>query len=78
MPEKVCVSGPTHVGVGESEVAGEQNDGYDVNHTAGAGSNAVPRVELDAVFDLDATVRHLDTVFERLGALVRKEEPVHV
>jgi adenylosuccinate lyase len=35
------------------------------------------RVELDAVFDLDATVRHVDTVFERLHALIGKEEPVH-
>jgi adenylosuccinate lyase len=35
------------------------------------------RVDLDAVFDLDATVRHVDTVFDRLRALVRKEEPVH-
>ena len=35
------------------------------------------RVDLDAVFDLDATVRHVDTVFERLHALTRKEEPVH-
>jgi adenylosuccinate lyase len=35
------------------------------------------RVDLDAVFDLDATVRHVDTVFERLPALVRKEDPVH-
>jgi adenylosuccinate lyase len=35
------------------------------------------RVDLDAVFDLDATVRHVDTVFDRLHALVRKEEPVH-
>jgi adenylosuccinate lyase len=35
------------------------------------------RVDLDAVFDLEATVRHVDTVFERLHALVRKEEPVH-
>src|SRR4051812_8598934 len=34
-------------------------------------------VALDAVFDLDATVRHVDTVFDRLHALVRKEEPVH-
>jgi adenylosuccinate lyase len=32
---------------------------------------------LDAVFDLKATVRHADTVFERLRALVRKEEPIH-
>jgi adenylosuccinate lyase len=35
------------------------------------------RVDLDAVFDLGATVRHVDTVFDRLRALVRKEEPVH-
>ena len=33
---------------------------------------------LDDVFDLDATVRHVDTVFERLRALVGKEQPVHV
>ncbi len=33
---------------------------------------------LAAVFDLDATVRHLDAVFERVNALVPKEEPVHV
>jgi len=32
---------------------------------------------LEEVFDLEATVRHVDTVFERLRALVRKEEPVH-
>jgi adenylosuccinate lyase len=35
------------------------------------------RIDLDNVFDLDATVRHVDTVFDRLHALVRKEEPVH-
>jgi adenylosuccinate lyase len=35
------------------------------------------RVDLDTIFDLDATVRHVDTVFERLHALVEKEEPVH-
>ena len=35
------------------------------------------RVDLDAVFDLDATLRHVDTIFDRLHALVRKEEPVH-
>jgi adenylosuccinate lyase len=32
---------------------------------------------LAATFDLAATVRHLDTVFERLRTLVGKEEPVH-
>jgi adenylosuccinate lyase len=35
------------------------------------------RVDLEAVFDLDATVRHVDTVFDRLHALVQKEVPVH-
>ena len=35
------------------------------------------RVDLDSVFDLDATIRHVDTVFERLRALAGKEEPVH-
>ncbi len=34
-------------------------------------------VDLDAVFDLEATVRHVETVFERLQALVRREEPIH-
>ena len=36
------------------------------------------RVDLDAVFDLDATVRHVDAAFERLHALAAKEEPVNV
>jgi adenylosuccinate lyase len=35
------------------------------------------RIDLDAAFDLDATIRHVDTVFDRLHSLVRKEEPVH-
>jgi adenylosuccinate lyase len=35
------------------------------------------RVELDSVFELAATVRHVDVVFDRLHALVNKEEPVH-
>jgi adenylosuccinate lyase len=35
------------------------------------------RADLDTVFDLGATVRHVDTVFERLHTLVEKEEPVH-
>src|SRR5436190_24116260 len=32
---------------------------------------------LTSVFDLETTVRHVDVVFERLRALVRKEEAVH-
>jgi adenylosuccinate lyase len=33
---------------------------------------------LESVFDLEATVQHVDVVFDRLHALVHKEEPVHV
>jgi adenylosuccinate lyase len=33
---------------------------------------------LDSVFDLDQYTRHVDTVFNRLHALTRKEEPLHV
>jgi adenylosuccinate lyase len=44
-----------------------------VRHDAALAS----RVDLDSVFDLDATVRHVDAVFDRLHALVRKEQPVH-
>jgi adenylosuccinate lyase len=32
---------------------------------------------LDAVFDVGATVAHVDTVFDRLRSIVHKEEPVH-
>ncbi|MGZ4414674.1 MAG: adenylosuccinate lyase [Gaiellaceae bacterium] len=35
------------------------------------------RVDLEAVFNLEATVRHVDTVFDRLHALAQKEVPVH-
>ena len=35
------------------------------------------RVDLEAVFDLEATVRHVDTVFDRLHTLAQKEVPVH-
>src|SRR5436305_5009427 len=35
------------------------------------------RVDLAAVFDLDAYTRHVDTIFARLEALTGKEEPVH-
>src|SRR5437763_1631403 len=35
------------------------------------------RVDLDSLFDLAWYTRHADTVFERLAALERREEPVH-
>jgi phage shock protein PspC (stress-responsive transcriptional regulator) len=52
VPEQVCVVASTHTGVGESEVAGERNDGVDVDHKVGAGSSAEPRLELDANVDV--------------------------
>lgn len=52
VPENVCVAGNTHVGIGESEVAGERNDGIDVDHAVGRGSNAAPRLEIDADVDV--------------------------
>ena len=35
------------------------------------------RVDLDVLFDLGWYTRHVDTIFERLAALTRREEPVH-
>ena len=35
------------------------------------------RVDLDSVFDLDSYTRHVETIFDRLCALTRKEEPIH-
>jgi phage shock protein PspC (stress-responsive transcriptional regulator) len=52
VPEKVCVSGSTHVGIGESEVAGERNAGVDVDNSVGKGSLASPRLALDAKVDI--------------------------
>ena len=53
--------------------------------TSARSSRADPEIaaRLDAaaladVFDLDATVQHVDTVFERLARPRPKEEPVHV
>ena len=35
------------------------------------------RIELDTAFDLGAYTKHVETIFERLHALVGKEEPIH-
>jgi adenylosuccinate lyase len=36
------------------------------------------KIDLDEAFDLGAYTRHIDIVFERLTALERKEETLHV
>lgn len=52
VPERVCLVGKTHTGAGESEVAGERNDGIDVDHSVGSESIAEPRLEIDADVDV--------------------------
>jgi adenylosuccinate lyase len=52
-------------------------DERDFRELVAADAAIASRVELENVFDLDATVRHVDTVFERLHALAGKEA-VHV
>ena len=49
----------------------------DFRELVAADHEIASRVDLDAVFDLAAAVRHVDTVFERLSSLAEKEEPVH-
>ena len=52
VPKRVCVVATTHVGAGESEVAGDLNDGVDVNHSVGSGTKATPRLVLDSRVDM--------------------------
>ncbi len=49
----------------------------DFRDLARADDEIASRVDLDAVFDLAAYTRHVDTVFARLHSLAAKEEPVH-
>ena len=49
----------------------------DFRELARADRELAGRVDLDAVFELTAYTRHIDTVFERLRSLVGKEETVH-
>jgi adenylosuccinate lyase len=52
----------------------EELDFRDLVH---ADEEIASHVDLDAVFDLGAYTRHVDTVFARLSSLAVKEEPVH-
>lgn len=52
VPGRVCVTGTTHVGAGESEVVGERSSGFDVDRGVGSGSSAVPQLQLDADVEL--------------------------
>ena len=56
----------------------EERDFQELVRTDAAIGAALDAAALDAVFDLDATVANLDSVFDRLDRLVPKEEAVHV
>jgi hypothetical protein len=45
------VTGSTHLRAGESQLAGEVNDGWDVDQDIQGGSPAEPRLEIDANVD---------------------------
>ncbi len=50
----------------------------DFRELAAADDEIASRIDLDAVFDLSAYTRHIDTIFNRLTSIAVKEEPVHV
>ena len=53
------------------------DEGLDFPELVRADPELAARIDLDPVFDPSVYTRHVDTVFERLRALARKEEPVH-
>jgi len=54
-----------------------QEEEHDFRELVRADEEIASRVDLDSLFDLAWYTRHADTVFERLAALERREEPVH-
>jgi len=54
-----------------------QEEERDFRELVRADAETASRVDLDLLFDLGWYTRHADTVFERLAALERREEPVH-
>ncbi len=54
------------------------DEGLDFRGLVRGDAELAAHADLDAVFDLGAYTRHVDTVFERLRALAPREERVHV
>jgi adenylosuccinate lyase len=54
-----------------------QDEERDFRELVRADAEIASRVDLDLLFDLGWYTRHAETVFERLAALERREEPVH-
>ncbi|MFL6017520.1 MAG: adenylosuccinate lyase [Gaiellaceae bacterium] len=55
-----------------------QDEERDFRELVRADDEIAGRVDPDSLFDLAWYTRHVDTVFERLAALERREEPIHV
>jgi adenylosuccinate lyase len=53
------------------------DDERDFRELVRADAEIAGRIDLEAVLDADAYTRHVETIFERLHNLVRREEPVH-
>jgi hypothetical protein len=53
------------------------DEGLDFPALVRGDAEIAARLDLDAVFDASVYTRYVDTVFERLRALARREEPVH-
>jgi phage shock protein PspC (stress-responsive transcriptional regulator) len=51
VPEDVCVTAQTRIGAGDSVIAGERDEGFDLDETIESGAAATPRLELDAELD---------------------------
>ena len=54
-----------------------QEEERDFRELVRADDTIADRIELESLFDLAWYTRHADTVFERLAALERREEPIH-
>ena len=54
------------------------DEGLDFRELVSADEQIAGRVDLDSVFDRSWFTRHVDAVFERLSAVTRNEEVVHV
>jgi adenylosuccinate lyase len=53
------------------------DEGLDFPSLVRADAEIAARIDVDSVFDASVYTRHVDTVFERLRARARREEPVH-
>jgi adenylosuccinate lyase len=56
----------------------EERDFVELARADAAIAGRLGSERLDEVFDLSATIAHLDNVFDRVHRLAQKEEPVHV